>query len=192
MNENLKTPIRVNYSGETPIGISEYQTNESIPVLYGGTGQVNVDRGQIIVGDISDQEYKTKKFTDTAGFVTCMFDETWLTGIGMPVNQTTFGTTQFYSGETIYQGLTVETSTASAIIIENSGVSATFKVKSINGTFVAGEVVWAENAENESGQKRAIPLTSDSNTIIEQDTVKFFIGTLDSVSGEYTIDCGTL
>ena len=189
-----KIPIRVSYSGDTPTGIAEYQQaeNDYIPVTYGGTGQVDTDRGKILVGDLTDSTYKTKKFTDTSGMISCIFDETWLTATGLPVNQTTNGTTQFYAGETIYQGDSISTATASAVILENTGVSLTFKINSITGTFTAGGQVWGQNSLHESGVKRSATLASTNTAIDERETIKFFIGTLNATTGEYTLDCGTL
>tara|TARA_Y100000593_G_scaffold52245_1_gene98107 strand:+ start:337 stop:915 length:579 start_codon:yes stop_codon:yes gene_type:complete len=187
-------PIYVNYSNNTPVGIAEYQTasQDYIPAEYGGTGQTSVSRGQIIVGDLTDADFKAKKFTDTDGLITCVFDETWLTASGQPVNQVSSSATQFYAGETVYQGQSVENATATGIIIENTGTSTTFKVKSVTGTFTAGEIVWAKNTYNESNQERRATLSSATGAITEQSTMKFFLGTLNATIGEYVVDCGTL
>ena len=128
-----------------------------------------------------------------------MFDETWLNAGGQPENQTTSSATQFYAGETVYQGSSTSTATASGVIIANTGNSATFKVKSITGTFTADTVVWAQTVFQtghagyaESNQIRQVTLVSTTNAVVEQATMSFLLGTLDSTLGENVIDCGTI
>ena len=194
MAVNHKTPIHVTYTNDTPTGISEFQsaTNECIPVDFGGTGQSDVNRGEVIVGDITDLDFKAKKFTDTSGNLTCVFDETWLDATGQPVNQTTSASTQFYVGETIYQGVSIGTAVASGVIIETTGISSTFKIKAVTGTFTSGSVVWGETSVHESGARRESTLVSTSEAITEQSTLKFYLGTINETVGEYVIDCGTM
>ena len=198
---NHKIPIHVTYSGETPTGITEYQSasGECIPVDFGGTGQNDINRGEIIVGDITDKDFKAKKFTDSTGNLTCVFDETWLNASGQPVYQTTNSATQFYAGETVYQGASVSAAVASGVVIENTGNSSTFKLKTITGTFTASSVVWANTSfssghsgYSESGELRQATLVSTSSAIVEQATMSFLLGTLDSTLGENVIDCGTI
>ena len=193
MATNHKIPLHVTYTGNTPTGISEYQSglNECIPVDYGGTGQNDINRGEIIVGDITDNDFKSKKLTDTEGLVSCIYDETWLIGTDRPTNQSSGNATQFYAGETIYQGESGST-TASGRIIENTGTSNTFKIHAITGTFTAGVAVWANTTVHESGAIRSVTLNSASTAITEQPTIKFKLGTLNTTTGLYTIDCGTL
>jgi len=198
---NHKIPIHVTYNNETPTGIAEYQSasGECIPVDFGGTGQNDINRGEIIVGDITDKDFKAKKFTDSTGNLTCVFDETWLNAGGQPVNQTSNSSTEFYTGETIYQGESVAAAVASGVVIENTGNSSTFKLKSITGTFTAGSVVWANTTftsghagYSESGQIRQATLVSTTSAIVEQATMSFLLGTLDATLGENVIDCGTI
>ena len=198
---NHKIPIHVTYNGETPTGIAEYQSasSECIPVDFGGTGQNDISRGEIIVGDITDKDFKAKKFTDSTGNLTCVFDETWLNAGGQPRNQTTTSSTQFYVGETVYQGESASASVASGVVIENTGNSSTFKLKSITGTFTASSVIWANTTfpvghtgYAESNQRRQATLLSTSSAIVEQTTMSFLLGTLDSTLGENVIDCGTI
>ena len=201
MASNHKIPLRVTYNNETPTGIAEYQSvsGECIPVDFGGTGQNDISRGEIIVGDITDKDFKAKKFTDSSGNLTCIFDETWLVGTDQPINQTSGSSSQFYAGETVYQGTTVENAVASGIVIENTAISSTFKLKSIIGTFTTGSVIWADttfpighSGYAESNEKREATLLSTSEAIVEQSTMSFLLGTLDSTLGENVIDCGTI
>jgi len=197
-----KIPIHVTYNNEEPTGISEYQSasGECIPVDYGGTGQNDINRGEIIVGDITDKDFMAKKFTDSTNNITCVFDETWLNASGQPTNQVENGSaSQFYAGETIYQGASIGSAVATGIVISNTGTSSTFKIKSVTGTFTSGSTVWANTSfptghpgYSESNELRQATLISTSNAIVEQSSMSFLLGTLDSTLGENVIDCGTI
>ena len=151
-----KTPLRVQYNdSDTPTGISEYQATECIPVNYGGTGQSDVSRGQVIIGDISDTDYKLKKITDTTGNISAVFDETWITLTGSPTNSDN-ATSKFFIGETIWVGSDSSNPSATGIVVETMpNVSTTVKVKSIIGTFANGDLIRGQNS------------LYDSNTILE-------------------------
>ena len=99
----------------------------------------------------------------------------------------------------IISGTTVENAVASGIVIENTAISSTFKLKSIIGTFTTGSVIWADttfpighSGYAESNEKREATLLSTSEAIVEQSTMSFLLGTLDSTLGENVIDCGTI
>ena len=56
-----------------------------------------------------------------------------------------------------------------------------------NTSFASGHAGYSE-----SGQIRRTTLVSTTSAIVEQATMSFLLGTLDSTLGENVIDCGTI
>ena len=188
-----KTPLRVQYNdSDTPTGISEYQATECIPVNYGGTGQSDVSRGQVIIGDISDTDYKLKKFTDTTGNITAIFDETWITLTGSPTNSDN-ASSKFFEGETIWAGTNLANATATGIVVQTMSTSAVIvKVRSIVGAFSGGDVVYGKNNLFDSNKLRSATISTSADSISEQSALTFLLGTLNSSTGNFEVDCGTI
>ena len=188
-----KTPLRVQYNdSDTPTGISEYQATECIPVNYGGTGQSDVSRGQVIIGDISDTDYKLKKITDTTGNISAVFDETWITLTGSPTNSDN-ATSKFFIGETIWVGSDSSNPSATGIVVETMpNVSTTVKVKSIIGTFANGDLIRGQNSLYDSNKLRTATISNATDAISEQSAITFMLGTINSATGNYEVDCGTI
>jgi len=50
----VKIPVRAEYNNSgSPTGLSEYQSNEYVGTLYGGTGQNTYNNGEILIGNSS-------------------------------------------------------------------------------------------------------------------------------------------
>ena len=186
-----KTPVRVDYTDTTATGLAEYQTNEYIPVKHGGTGNSGVSNSEVLIGNatVSDPKYLTKKIAGTTDQITVFTSEIKIILTGRP----TVGgsSSNFFEGETIYQG-TISSPTATGVVITGTNSSSDFTIQFKTGEFVQGGSLQAQNASIDSNSLRIATILTNAISIAEQEEITFKLGTYSLLSNDFLVDCGEI
>ena len=188
-----KTPVRVDYTNTTATGLAEYQTNEWVSAKHGGTDNIGVSNAEMLVGNatLSDPKYIRKKISGTDNQISVLTSTITI----ITSNRPSIGGTasNFFSGETIYQG-TISEPTATGIVIAGTNNTNTFTLQYKTGEFVQGGELFAQNLLIESNAIRTATIVLDPNinSITEQQEIAFKLGTYSIDSGDYVVDCGEL
>ena len=99
----IKIPVRAEYNNSgSPTGLSEYQSDEYVGALYGGTGQNTYNSGEVLIGNSSGTLTKNTiqgevgKITVTNGNGTILISLDSNLGLS---NRLSFGRTVYDEGE---------------------------------------------------------------------------------------------
>ena len=188
-----KTPVRINYTNTTATGLAEYQSDEYISAKHGGTDNIGVATAEVLVGDVSQSnpKYLRKKITGTDNQITIL---TSTLSIILTSRPSTGGSnSNFITGEIIYQG-SIASPTAKGVVITGTNNSTSFTIQYQSGEFVKGGELFAQNSEVESNSIRTATIVNETNvnSITEQQSVSFKLGTYSISAQDYVIDCGEL
>jgi hypothetical protein len=188
-----KTPVRVNYTGSTATGLAEYQVTEYIPAKHGGTDNIGVSNAEVLVGNaiLSDPKYIRKRILGTDNQISIFTSTLKIIIISQPVAGGT--PSNFFDGETIYQG-SINSPSATGVVVTGTNDTSEFTVHHKTGEFIQGGSLFAQNSLVDSNTLRtATILTSVSpEPITEEQEMTFKLGTFSISSQDYVIDCGEL
>ena len=152
-----KVPIRAEYSGNTPIGFSEYQTDDYVGAVYGGTGHNTFSINDILLGNSLGSLDKRKLVEGTG--ITIVND-----GSNLTINSTAVGVT----ASDVVLGM-VKVPSNSGIKIDGDG-SITIKPGTpnfIGGVRVYGDGTGGIRTDEDGGIVHST--ASDGNVITGQD-----------------------
>ena len=129
----IKIPVRAKYNNSgSPTGLSEYQSDEYVGVLYGGTGQNTYNSGEVLIGNSSGTLTKNTiqgevgKITVTNGNGTIL--------ISLDSNLGLSSATPYTSGTVRVPSPNAVSEFASVITDGGTGYSDTINVATTGGT----------------------------------------------------------